>query len=93
MASWRGSWKRSVFDHARENLMQHCCDSEVDDGLSIFDRTLFQAPRLPFEDTWRDTRDLDYCFQNPDEDEGEKLNLMPMPDGLCVRGDGCRPKR
>jgi hypothetical protein len=23
----------------------------------------FQAPRLPFEDTWRDTRDLDYCFQ------------------------------
>jgi hypothetical protein len=57
--------------------MQHGSDSEVD-GLAIFDRTLFQAPRLPFEDTWRDTRDLDYCFQNPDEDEGEKLNLMPV---------------
>jgi hypothetical protein len=35
-----------------------------------------QAPRLQFEDTWRDMRDLDYCFQNLDGDEGEKLNLM-----------------
>jgi hypothetical protein len=67
MASGRGTWKRWVQDHARENLQPYAAKSF---GFP------FQAPRLPSEDTWRDMRDLDYCFQNPYEDEGEKLNLM-----------------